>query len=193
MKTFKARYNYDVRPLLQKKGQFDYLPWPVALRLAMEADPSFTYRYIKNNGSLLSMIGDTGVVEVEATMFGKTLCENLPVMNNKKKAITNPDSKDVNDALKRCLVKVIACHGIGLAAWSREFPTLMDSTAPPTGWSWAQVAEYCKGKGWPDPATLNPDRLDSLIKYFVDKVGVGFDDLPPVSNPPSVADTVADK
>lgn len=196
MKTFKERYKFEIRHLLQQKGGFDYLPWPIALRLAMEADPNFTYRYEERaDGNLFFPVNftspeSTGFVKVTAVMHGRSLTENLPVMNHRNKAIPNPTSKDINDALKRCLVKVIACHGLGLSAWSREFPNPEEQAPchqitavhvvhdPPDGWTWEEVTRHCQEKGWPLPANLSLERLEKMKGVF-EELGnrASFDDL----------------
>jgi hypothetical protein len=41
-------------------------------------------------------------------------------MDNKNKAITNPDAFAVNTAIMRCMVKAIALHGLGLYVYKGE-------------------------------------------------------------------------
>ena len=52
--------------------------------------------------------------------FGKSMTAQLPVMDYKNKAISNPDAMSVNTAMQRCLAKAIALHGIGLYIYSGE-------------------------------------------------------------------------
>jgi hypothetical protein len=44
----------------------------------------------------------------------------LPVMDNRNNAISNPDSRKISDASMRCLAKCIACFGIGLYIYAGE-------------------------------------------------------------------------
>jgi hypothetical protein len=41
-------------------------------------------------------------------------------MDNMNKAIKNPDAFAVNKAMMRCLVKAIACHGLGIKVYAGE-------------------------------------------------------------------------
>jgi hypothetical protein len=41
-------------------------------------------------------------------------------MDNRNQAIKNPDSFQVNKNMMRCLVKAIACHGLGLYIYAGE-------------------------------------------------------------------------
>ncbi len=59
-------------------------------------------------------------VKVSVTLNGRTETETLPVMNYKNKAITNPDAMDINKAHKRCFVKALALHGLGLYIYAGE-------------------------------------------------------------------------
>jgi hypothetical protein len=45
---------------------------------------------------------------------------HLPVMGNKNEAIANPDAFQVNKNMMRCLVKAIACHGLGIKVYAGE-------------------------------------------------------------------------
>ena len=54
------------------------------------------------------------------TAFGKEMTSQLPVMDYKNKAISNPDSMAVNTAMQRCLAKAIALHGLGLYIYAGE-------------------------------------------------------------------------
>jgi hypothetical protein len=53
-------------------------------------------------------------------MNGKPMTCQLPVMNHKNEAITNPNAFAVNTAMMRCMVKAIALHGLGLYVYKGE-------------------------------------------------------------------------
>jgi hypothetical protein len=53
-------------------------------------------------------------------MFGKTKTMSLPVMDNKHKAVDDPNSRQVSDCIMRCLVKNIALFGIGLKMYQKD-------------------------------------------------------------------------
>ena len=65
-------------------------------------------------------INGTAMVWVTATMFGKAMTCQLPVMDHRNKAITNPDSFAVNTAIMRCMTKALSLHGLGLYIYSGE-------------------------------------------------------------------------
>jgi hypothetical protein len=44
----------------------------------------------------------------------------LPVMDNRNRAIQNPDAFAINTAIMRCLAKAIAMHGLGLYIYAGE-------------------------------------------------------------------------
>lgn len=58
-------------------------------------------------------------VRVTVTIEGTSQTESLPVMDNKMNAMENPNARDVNDNLKRCLVKCLALMGFGLGAYEK--------------------------------------------------------------------------
>ncbi|MDN6630965.1 MAG: DUF1071 domain-containing protein, partial [Staphylococcus equorum] len=53
-------------------------------------------------------------VKVSVTLNERTETEYLPVMDFKNKAMMNPDAMAINKAHKRCFVKALALHGLGL-------------------------------------------------------------------------------
>ncbi|MDU5263043.1 MAG: DUF1071 domain-containing protein [Clostridium celatum] len=59
-------------------------------------------------------------VKVSVTLNGRTETESLPVMNFKNKAVVNPDAMEINKAHKRCFVKALALHGLGLYIYAGE-------------------------------------------------------------------------
>ncbi len=62
--------------------------------------------------------------------FGKVMTAQLPVMDHRNKAISNPDAFQVNVAMQRCLAKAIALHGIGLYIYNGEdLPEFSDKPA----------------------------------------------------------------
>jgi hypothetical protein len=64
--------------------------------------------------------GETLMVSCTVTAFGKPITMHLPVMDHRNQAIKNPDAFAVNKNMMRCLVKAIACHGLGLYIYAGE-------------------------------------------------------------------------
>lgn len=105
----------DVSSKIEKKNGLSYLSWAWAVDQLLLQDPSATWAY----GEPVKF-GETLMVFCTVTAFGKSMTAQLPVMDNRNKAIQNPDSFAVNTAMQRCLVKAIALHGIGLYIYAGE-------------------------------------------------------------------------
>jgi hypothetical protein len=60
------------------------------------------------------------MVSCTVTAFGKPITMHLPVMDHKNQAVKNPDAFIVNKNMMRCLVKAIACHGLGISVYAGE-------------------------------------------------------------------------
>lgn len=110
----------NVNEHIEKKGNLSYLSWSWAWSEALKADENATFE-VKMFGDLpYCSIGQTCMVWVTVTLFGKPLMCQLPVMDNRNKAIPNPDAFDVNKAIMRCLAKAVALHGLGLYIYAGE-------------------------------------------------------------------------
>jgi hypothetical protein len=107
----------DVTKWVEQKGphKLDYLSWPHAVDLLMSEDPAATWVFHEPQ-----FFWDTVMVSCTVTAFGKPVTMHLPVMNNKNEAVKEPDAFLVNKAMMRCLVKAIACHGLGIKVYSGE-------------------------------------------------------------------------
>lgn len=119
---FESMYLLDLSGKIEKdyKG-LSYLSWANAYKLAVEQDPDFTFEVLEDSdGFPLFSKGGCHIVKTSVTMFGETRKMFLPVMDNKKNAAKNPDSRDVSDSIMRCLVKNIALFGIGLSLYIGE-------------------------------------------------------------------------
>ena len=113
--TFKSLRAIDVSKFIEKKGSLPYLSWTYAVDTLMQNDPMATWEFKEPIS-----FGNTLMVNCEVTAFGKTIKMHLPVMDNRNNAVINPDSRKVSDAMMRCLVKAIACFGIGLYVYAGE-------------------------------------------------------------------------
>ena len=105
----------NVNEHIEKKNGLSYLSWAWAVDTLLQQDPSATWDYKEPK-----QFGDTLMVFCSVTAFGKTMTSQLPVLDFRNKAITNPDAMSVNTAMQRCLAKAIALHGIGLYIYSGE-------------------------------------------------------------------------
>jgi hypothetical protein len=110
----------NVNDHTERKGQLTYLSWAWAWAEALKADPAATFSVQMFGDSPLCRIGKTGLVFVTVTMFGKPMTCQLPVMDNRNKAIPDPDAFAVNTAIMRCMTKALALHGLGLYIYAGE-------------------------------------------------------------------------
>ena len=109
MKSFKELREINVNEFTEKKGQLTYLSWTWAVDTLLQNDPMAEWEFPEPK-----TYNDTVMVFCNVTAMGKTMRMQLPVMDNRNNAITNPDTRKISDATMRCLAKCIACFGIGL-------------------------------------------------------------------------------
>ena len=115
MNHYKELAAIDVSKYVEKKGKLDYLSWAVAVDFLMKADPTATWQFHEPQS-----FADTLMVSCTVTAFGKPISMHLPVMDHMNKAVKNPDAFIVNKNMMRCLVKAIACHGLGISVYAGE-------------------------------------------------------------------------
>lgn len=128
MSKYKELRSIDVTAEIKKMGKFNYLPWAYCVDTLLQHDPEANWVYGEPQ-----IFNGTMMVNCSVTAFGKTMTEYLPVKDNSNKSITNPNAMQINNAMKRCLVKCIAiCTGIGLSLyagdefWDEPEETLID-------------------------------------------------------------------
>ena len=105
----------NVNEHIEQKNGLNYLSWSWAVDQLLQLDSSATWSY----GEPVRF-GDTLMVFCTVEAFGKKMTAQLPVMDYRNKAITNPDAMSVNTAMQRCLAKAIALHGLGLYIYTGE-------------------------------------------------------------------------
>jgi len=104
----------------EKKNNLTYLSWAWAWAEALKADSSATYKVEMFGDKCFMDINGTAMVFVTVTMFGKPMTCQLPVMDYRNKAISNPDAFAVNTAIMRCMTKALSLHGLGLYIYAGE-------------------------------------------------------------------------
>jgi len=131
-KTFEELYRLDVSEHIEKKGKLSYLSWSYGHAEMKKADPDAKVtvhefpEYITVGDTVQTIykpyLNDNGGawVKVSVEMNGRLETEYLPIMDFKNKSVTNPDSMSVNKAIKRCFVKALALHGLGLHIYAGE-------------------------------------------------------------------------
>lgn len=113
--AFAALAAIDVSKHIEKKQNLSYLSWAWAVDQLMRADPAANWEFHEPK-----MFGETMMVSCTVTAFGKPVTMHLPVMDHRNQAVKNPDAFVVNKNMMRCLVKAIACHGLGLYIYAGE-------------------------------------------------------------------------
>ncbi len=116
----------DVSKHIEKKQNLSYLSWSWAVDQLMRHDPMANWEF-----HAPEQFGETYMVSCTVTAFGKPIKMHLPVMDHRNQAVKNPDAFVINKNMMRCLVKAIACHGLGLYIYSGEdLPTDSDESKP---------------------------------------------------------------
>ena len=115
MTSYNELRKINVNEHTEKKGQSTYLSWAWAVDTLLQHDPSAVWEFPEPK-----YFGETVMVFCNVTAFGKTMKMQLPVMDNRNQAISNPDARKISDATMRCLAKCIACFGIGLYIYAGE-------------------------------------------------------------------------
>lgn len=118
--SIEALLKRDVNAHTEKKNNLTYLSWAWAWAEALKADPGATYKVEMFGDKCFMDINGTAMVFVTATMFGKPMTCQLPVMDYRNKAIPNPDAFAVNTAIMRCMTKALSLHGLGLYIYAGE-------------------------------------------------------------------------
>ena len=115
MTTYNELRKININEHTEKKGQLTYLSWAWAVDTLLQHDSTATWEFPEPK-----YFGESVMVFCNVTAFGKTMKMQLPVMDNRNNAISNPDARKISDATMRCLAKCIACFGIGLYIYAGE-------------------------------------------------------------------------
>ena len=123
----------DITQQVEKRGNFDYLPWAAAWSLLMSAYPQSTFRFIDTSrpveqgdlttpymqlpGGSVEVSCEVVIEEGDKKMFRQMW---LPVMNYQNKAIEFPNTREISDTKMRCLVKTLALCGLGITLYKGD-------------------------------------------------------------------------
>lgn len=154
---YKKLAEIDVSKYVEKKGnlKLSYLSWAHAVDQLMRQDPTAHWEFHEPRN-----FGQTMMVSCTVTAFGKPILMHLPVMDHNNKAIANPDAFQVNKNMMRCLVKAIACHGLGIDLYvgedlpSDDKPKVEEKPKAKPGPSEEQIADWI---GFMEKAPSLPD------------------------------------
>ena len=125
MSLYEKRSNVNVNKHKKKKGQFDYLSWPLAIQelLKICPDASWQVHEYQNEDGLVAPYMTTNAgcfVRVSVTCDEITRSQVHPVTDNRNQTIAQPTAQDINTSIQRCLAKAIALHGLGLYIFAGE-------------------------------------------------------------------------
>jgi hypothetical protein len=111
----------NVNDHVEKKGNLSYLSWAWAWAEVLKIDPGAQWTAHEwDNSPIMVLRNGTAMVKVSVEIKGDIKTCILPVMDNRNKAIVDPDAFAVNSAIMRCLTKAIAMHGLGLYIYAGE-------------------------------------------------------------------------
>ena len=111
----------NVNDHVEKKGNLSYLSWAWAWAEVLKVDPGARWTAHEwDNSPVMYLRNGTAMVKVSVEIAGDMKTCILPVMDNRNRAIVDPDAFAVNTAVMRCLCKAIAMHGLGLYIYAGE-------------------------------------------------------------------------
>jgi hypothetical protein len=170
----------NVNDRTEKKNGMTYLSWAYAWTEVLKADPAATWKVeLWSDGTgvgqtVLMSFGDSAMVWVTTTIFGKAITCQLPVLDYKNRPVANPDAMAINTAIMRCLVKSIAMQGLGLYIYSGDDLPLEDATATVTVVTETAQADVQISKplpaSWKD-ATFNEELFATGMVEFLELNG----------------------
>ena len=113
---YKELRQIDVSKYTEKKNGLTYLSWAWAVDQLLLADPKAHWFYPEYQR------WGNGTVMVFCTVVANDIARTaqLPVMDYRNKAISEPDAFAINTAMQRCLAKAIELHGLGLYIYNGE-------------------------------------------------------------------------
>tara|TARA_R100000742_G_C4271028_1_gene89844 strand:- start:193 stop:1005 length:813 start_codon:yes stop_codon:yes gene_type:complete len=135
----------EYKQFVEKKGKFDYLSWAVAWDKVKCTFPYARYKAREYNvtigGNTLTLPymvlpNQTAMVKVDLWLTDVEGDEHegtmeLAVRDNRNNAVTDPDSAQVENAIRRCLAKAVsAMTGFGIELWFGEDIKGLDYTKP---------------------------------------------------------------
>lgn len=126
--VFEVLNGLDLSEKSKEKNNLSYLPWAEAWAEVKKIYPEARFEI---NHQLLDDVGNTrpwhddgktGWVEVSVTINDLTYTETLAIMDHRNQAIPAEKitSVDANKSIKRCFVKALALHGLGLYIYRGE-------------------------------------------------------------------------
>lgn len=156
----------NLSDLVEKRNNFSYLSWSLALDQLLRQDPNASWHYHWWDSKPYCVIGDTAMVFCSVTAFGVERTAQLPVMDYKMKSVQLPiDSNTLNTSMMRALAKAIALHGIGLYLYSGEDTPLEINNETNTTSSTIAKSQSVSTKA-ATPNLANPVKAGVKVQYL---------------------------
>lgn len=137
----------------EKKCGLTYLSWAWAWGMTMERSPdaqmevlNFPHPSNELQYPFQTLPDGSAMVWVKVTIQGIERTMWLPVMDNRNKAIQNPNSTQVNYATMRCLAKCLALFGLGHYIYAGEDLPLEDNLGEVDHASPSPISDSVKSK-----------------------------------------------
>ena len=167
----------NVNDHTERKGQLTYLSWAWAWAEVLKIDPGAVWEAHEKDGLPVMFLPDaSAMVKVSVTIKGDRKTCLLPVMDNRNKAIKNPDSFAINTAIMRCMAKCIAMHGLGLYIYAGEDLPESDEPVKPAPKELPTDIRHKPTDG--AGSTLSEERkaeIDEIALYLIDCHTAGKD------------------
>ena len=103
----------DVSAGIEQKGGLSYISWAYAWNALAEEYPDSTYYF----GEPITFPDGTMMVKAGVNVCGINYEMQLPCMDHRNKAVSNPDARLISDNQMRALVKAIAMTGCGIGLY----------------------------------------------------------------------------
>lgn len=117
--VFEVLSKIDTKNYQMIKNGFTYLSWAHAWREVKKHYPLATFKIMHDpKGFIKTELGY--FVEVSVKIADIEHSEILPVLDYANRPIKNPTVFDINKSHKRCLVKALALHGLGIHIYAGE-------------------------------------------------------------------------
>ena len=121
MSVFNDLSQIDVTKHLEEKQGLSYLQWMAAWSIVKRYDQHARYEVLVDGAGNPYFNNTTAgaFAGVSVTIKDSTLTEYLPVLDYRNKAVQGDALNvfDINSAIKRCLVKCLAMHGLGVQVY----------------------------------------------------------------------------
>lgn len=178
--VFDNLFAINANDFKEKKGKFDYLSWSDAVAYVLKEYPEATWyvhefdnRYSESQPYMSTEAGCFVKVSVTIDKIERT--ELLPVMNNYNKTIEKPTATDINNSIKRCLVKCFALFGLGLYIFQGEDLPEVDKPKEISDTQYKVIMKSIETKGakYQDQVSqgiktlkINTNNYDEYLKKF---------------------------